>query len=113
MEITKDIRKELYSFELSELERLLEAIEEHEYYASGLSNLSGTYVNATAEELEEGEDYDDDKEAWVDSLVIGIESGENDETCIRSLKTRHRISRKYLGNKTMSLKEKLSKVEEA
>jgi hypothetical protein len=113
MNIARTVREALLSFELSELERLLEAIADQVYYQSGYNNICGGYAYAEAYGINDGEDYDEDADDWTDTIEIEVESGESDGSTTHCTKTCHRITRKVLGDKKMTLREKLGKVEEA
>jgi hypothetical protein len=109
-EIKQEVKKELNSFELSELTRVLEGIEAYLLYCSGLSKICGGFSNAEAYEIEDSDDYDDDTDEWIDYVLIEVETGEFGEGFTSSTKVTNRISKKILGDKNLSLKEKLDKV---
>lgn len=111
--IATEVMKRLNSFENSELQRVLEAIEYECLYRSGLSKICGGYSNAEAYDIEEGEDYDEDNDKWIDIILLEVDTGECGEGYTDSFKTRHRLSRKVIGDQAMTLKEKLRSITEA
>ena len=100
MKIDKKVLKDLNSFEISELTRVLNGLEDRELYASGLHRLSGGYASCLA--------FDIAKEA--DIIEIELESGICGDRA-SSDKMYGTISISVLGNKILTLKEKLGKVE--
>ena len=100
MEMAIEVRKELNSFEFSELERLLATIEENLLYSSGLHFINGGYANADAYEMDD-----------IFVLIEGVYGEQNmGDGCSSENKRLASISREVLDSKTMNLKEKLEKV---
>ena len=112
MKIDKDVLKELDSFEVSELQRVLEAVETQEYYYSGYKNLNGGYASAEAYHIEDCGYYDEEKEEEFDSIELELESGVQDIGRTSCTKVCLKMPRPVLGDKVMSLKEKLATVED-
>jgi hypothetical protein len=112
MEIPKEIKVELNSFELSELQRILEAAETQEYYYSGYKNLCGSYASAEAYELDEDGGIHEDTQEPVDMLEFELISGVDGEGHSTQNKSCHKISRAVIGDHDMSLKEKLQAIAE-
>ena len=111
--IDKKILKAMNSFEVCELTRLLEAVEMQEYYISGLKYISGGFVNTEVCDLLIGEDYDEETEEEHDIIQFWIISGvENDEGSSAD-NSRHSISKRILNDNSLSLREKLLKIERA
>jgi len=100
MKVDKKVLKELNSFENSELTRVLDGLEDRELYASGLHRLSGGYASCLA--------FDIAKEA--DIIEIELESGLCGANA-SSDKVYGMIPISIIGNKILTLKEKLGKVE--
>jgi hypothetical protein len=109
--IHTEVMKRLNSFECSELQRILETVEDQEYYSSGLKNLNGGYASATAYDIET-DSLDDETE--VDVIQIELESGVQDMGDGHSScdKTSLLLRRPILSNTKMGLKEKLNEIEE-
>ena len=105
MLIDTAVMKRLNSFELSELQRLLETVEDGVLYKSGLSKISGGYAKAEACDI-----IEDD---GIDLIVIEVESGEQGDGYTDLLKTSHKLNREVLGNKETTLREKVQTIEEA
>jgi hypothetical protein len=111
VDIDKDIAKSLTKYEVRQLECILNAIENSEYYGSGLSHINGAYVEVEVTDLLLDEDQDDD-DVLFDIVEISLESGEQDmgdghSSCNTS---KCHISRRYLGDEKMGLEEKMRKV---
>jgi len=112
MKITKNVMKELNSFEISELTRILEAMEMREYYCSGHKNICGGYEIAEAFDIIEDGHYDTASDKDYDAIEIELESGEQDGGRTHSTKVCYRISRHIVGDKNMALADKLKTIEE-
>jgi len=113
MNIDKEVIKELNSFEVSELTRILEALQEQEYYVSGYKNLCGGYATAEAYNVDPDGCYDTEKAEDVDAIEIELESGLQDGNVTQSTKVCLKIPRNVVADPKMTLKEKLQKVEDA
>ena len=109
--IVDEVRKELNSFESSELERILQAVESQELYYSGLHNISGGYATAEAYDIEEIDDYEEETEEWVEVIHLEITSGEAGVGYNSSFQTTGTIPRKIVGDLKMPLKEKLKQIQ--
>ena len=112
VKIDKDIAKSLTKYEVRQLECILNALENDEYYGTGLSHINGAYASAEVTDLLLSDDYDDDDDVEYDVVEISLESGEQDmgdgrSTCNGSTCY---ISRRYLGDEKMTLEEKMRKV---
>ena len=108
--IDKKVRKELNSFETSELERVLEALEWHEYCASGMRKINGGYASATAYDIDS--DYDDDTDEDFDKILIELEAGEQNMGDGRSScsKIICQIDKRILKFQDMELSKKVNAV---
>ena len=117
-DIDKDIAKALGKYETRQLECILNALENEEYYGTGLSHINGAYASAEVTDLLTGEDdddltgVDDDNCEAYDVVEILLEAGEQDmgdghSSCDRAIRY---ISRRYLGDEKMSLDDKANKV---
>lgn len=113
MHIETVVMKRLNSYENSELQRILEAVEYQALYQSGLSKISGGYSTAEAYDIIEEDDYDEETDTDYDFIEIEVETGEQGCGYTESLKTCHKLSRKHIGNKKMTLREKIQAIEEA
>jgi len=100
MDIEIGIKAVLNSFEMSELERVLETVESYVLHSSGLHSINGGYVNANAYDVQQGE------------VILEIEEGEQNmgDGCSKCNKSRASISREVLDDKQLSKKDKLEKV---
>ena len=105
MNIDKNIKKELNSFELSELERLLRAIEDQEYYQSGLSKICGGFSNTKAIDI----DLEDDGDG--EFIIIESTLGEVGQDYSNSNTANYKVYRSVLNDHKMSLKDKLKTIE--
>lgn len=112
MKIEKTVLQHLDSFEVSQLERLLETIEANQLYLSGMDKFTGGYANAEAYELIEGDDYDEATDQDVDVIEIEIEVGENTGSFTKCTKSCYRITRNILTNPSLSVGDMLQKVKE-
>lgn len=108
--IDASILKSLNSFEVSELTRIMEAIEKQEYYACGGRHLCGAYADTEISDLLIGEDYDEETDKEYDLIEFWIETGVQDESHTSSDTSYHHISRRVVGDSKMSLKEKLQTI---
>ena len=113
MSITKEVRAELNSYETSELERYLEALEFHILYKYGLDRMSGGYAIAKACNILKGEEYDQATNSWVDLIEIEVEAGEQTDNCTDCRKTCHKIIKTDLMNKDLGMRDKISLLQEA
>ena len=113
MQIATPVMKRLNSFEMSELQRILEAVEYQELYMTGLSKICGGYATAEAYDIILEDDWDDDTGEEVDIIELQVESGEQMGSRTTCEKSCHRLVRTVLANKKMTLKEKLQKIQEA
>ena len=98
--VTKSVLKVINSFQNSELERLLETIEDNLLYVNALHSINGGYSSAEAYDIDE------------DEILIEAEYGEQNmgDGCSYSNTRACSISLKVLSDKNLSLKEKLSNV---
>ena len=114
MKISKDIQKELNSFELSELTKILEAVAQQEYYASGMKNISGGYAEIEDIDIDYGAKYIEEIDDEVDVFTFCLKSGEQDMGSghSNSYSTRLQIGRNVVGDQKMSLKDKLKTIED-
>lgn len=108
MKIDDVVRKELNSFELSELTRVLETLEQYELYSTGLNRINGGYADAKAYDI--NEPYEND-EGDLD-INIELESGEAEVGRRTSTKIEYTISRKILGDHNLNIKQKLHAIKE-
>ena len=111
VKIDKDIAKSLTKYEVRQLECILNALENEEYYGTGLSHINGAYASAEVTDLLIDEDNEDD-DVEYDVVEISLESGEQDmgdgrSTCNGSTLY---LSRRYLGDEKMTMEEKMRKV---
>jgi len=100
--IATEVKEELFSYEISELERILEAVESYEMYSTGLNKINGGYANAEAEYI------NDDKNGEI--IWIKIESGEREFGNSNIYKSNCFIPRNILGDKKLTLKDKLEQI---
>ena len=105
--INNKLKAELYSFEYTELERLLETLEDYQLYANALHSINGGYAVAEAYDIDLDLDEDDD------IVFIETEHGEQNmgDGISHCTKMCCSISRKVLADKDLTIKEKLEKVD--
>ena len=113
MEIDKKIWTSLNSFEISELEKLLEAVEMQEYYTSGYKHLCGGYASAEITDILFDEDEDEETGEDVDLIEFRVESGVQEGGHTETWSSNHYISRKVINDKALSIKEKLEHIKDA
>jgi len=109
MKIADEIRKALNSFETSELIRLLEALE---YQRLCVSGCFGVEATAEAYDIVESDDFDEDKDEWIDLIEIEVEVSEQTENSTTSIKSCYKVSRDILSDHKMSIRDKLAEVQE-
>jgi len=109
MKIDKYVMAELKSYELSQLQHILETLEQYELYASGLHRISGGYAKAEAYDTDDGEDHEDN---IVEVICISLESGEAEVGHTSSSKTFYTLARKFLGDRHLTIKQKLHAIKE-
>ena len=99
-----DLVKLFNSYELSELERILEAMASAELYHSGMGGINGGYADAELYDIDEEEDE-------YAILMIEVESGEQDMGQGWSKSTRQvcTLDRAVL-KMDLTLREKIEKV---
>jgi len=112
MKVAKKLIKVLDSFEVSELHRILEAMEMQEYYISGHKNMCGGFELATAKGIVKDGYINSDTDEEFDAITIEMESGDNDGSRMTSEKVIYHMPCHVLGNRGMCLKDKLQTVEE-
>lgn len=98
---------ELQSYVLSQLELILETLEQYELYATDLHRISGGY--ATAEAYNIGEDHE---ENIVEVIYIRLESGEAEVGHTSSHKVMYTLARKFLSDRHLTVKQKLHTIKE-
>jgi len=100
-EIDKSVCKELKSFELSQLDKLLGTLEENVMYESGMHFINGGYANVTAYEVDD------------DLILIESEYGEQDMGDGRSSNQKNlcSIDRGTLADKELGWRDKLEAIE--
>lgn len=111
MTINEVIRKELTTFELTELQRIMEAVERHSYLTSGYKHLCGGYAEVEVFEIDKDGDWDEETDADIDLIEYQIETGICEEGGQTLHKSCHTISRKLVGDTKMTLEEKLKVIE--
>jgi hypothetical protein len=111
--IDKVILTELDSFVLTELQRVLEAVEAQVYYQEGYKHICGGFSDTEVVDVLLGEDCDEETDEEHDLIEFNVMSGCNDESGTTTHTTGHYISTKILKDKSLSLKEKLQAIKEA
>lgn len=111
--IDKKILKELNSFEVSELQRVMEAVEAQEYYYSGYKHLCGGYADTEITDILIGDDYDEENDVEYDLIEFALESGVQNEDGYSCHGSSHTIPRRIINDTKMSMKEKLQTIKEA
>lgn len=110
--ICNSIVKKLTSFEQAELEKFLETVEQHEYYASGYGMINGGFASTKVTDLIG--DYDEDTDEEYDSIEFELESGVQDMgSGGTSDWSKHLISLRVINNQEMTIKEKMAEIQEA
>jgi len=104
MTIAKEFAGVFNSYELSELERILEAMASAELYTSGMGGINGGYADAELYDIDEEEDE-------YAILMIEVESGEQDmgQGWSKSTKQVCTLDRRVL-KMDLTLREKIEKV---
>ena len=113
MKIEPTVKEHLNTYELSQLEKFLETLEMQFLYLSGLEKFMGSYAEAEAYDILQGEEYDEAKGLDVDVIEIEVEVGEHTESMTKCTKTCHKITRNILTDPNISIKEMLEKLQEA
>ena len=105
-----DLVKLFDSYELSELERILEAMASAELYHSGMGGINGGYADAELYDIDYDGDSDENGDDF-DLLMIEVESGEQDMGQGWSKSTRQvcTLDRRVL-KMDLTLREKIEKV---
>ena len=112
--IDPEILKGLTPYEITELTKVMEAVEIQDYYASGLKYVSGGYVDTEIEDILYGEDYwEGETDEEFDLIQFWIILGEDDETCSRTETSHHVIPRRIINDKEMSIEDKIKTIKEA
>lgn len=110
MNIDKKVEEHLDKDELKELGTLLDQLETKELYASGYAKISGGFASATAYDLEEGGDYDDDLDKEIDLIEIELESGECNESYTNSQRVCGTIPRHIATDKELPIEERIASI---
>ncbi len=108
--IESSVRKGLTKFEAKELEKIIEAVEWHEYKSSGLSMISGGF--ATLEAYDMDEDYNEDKDKDEEVILMEMVTGEQDMGGghSRTDKNLFHIPRSILTERTMTTEWKINQI---
>jgi len=104
MTLNKTFAGMFNSYELSELDRILEGLAKREEYASGVHNLPNGYATVKLSDVEDDEDGD----GYENILIINVESGEKTDrnnVCKYTCSLKRDVLSERIG-----LKEKIDKV---